>query len=182
MRRLCRITILTAVSPKPKYWIFSLAILCCTCQSIWLFCENTIDKMKSLRLFMDEEEASLFWKQLISFCDKLKLLHAFCKSNIAHASFKNICAAWPFSCQDSKGEYAFQWYIFKELTTFSSGPKWQFIVLIFFLPDLRWVLQCEVLHRCQSTRCRKLAQVHQICWLLWSAQPCCMPDKWPGMF
>lgn len=123
MKRLNRTTILTAESSKPKYWIFTLEILCCTCHSIWLFCENTIDKIKSLRLFMDEEEASLFWKQLISFCDKLKLLYAFRKSSIAYASFKNICAAWPFSCKDSKGEHAFQWYIFQGTDYFQQWAK-----------------------------------------------------------
>lgn len=49
------------------------------------------------------------------------------------------------------------------------------------LADLGWVLQCEVLHRRQSSRCGKLAQVHQVRRLSGPAQPRCMPGRWPGM-
>lgn len=71
------------------------------------------------------------------------------------------------------------WFIFWLVCPDSGRKIYSFI---FFLLDLGWVLQCEVLHRCQSTRCRKLAQIYQVCWMLQSAQPRCMSDKWSGMW
>lgn len=71
------------------------------------------------------------------------------------------------------------WFMFWVACPDSDRKIYSFI---FFLLDLGWVLQCEVLHRCQSTRCRKLAQIYQVCWMLQSAQPCCMSDKWSGMW